>query len=86
MTPGRFRTKVSVVGNWKTITVGGQLEVCDLARVLIEHRTPFSIKRSAKEDPLGPYGLYVFELTLPEDIAHSTYADALADRPSKDKL
>ena len=66
-----------------TIIVGGQLEVCQLARVLIEHRTPFSIKPSQMEDPLGPYGLYVFELTLPEGIAHSTYADALADRPRK---
>ncbi len=64
-----------------TITVGGQLEVCRLAQVLIEHRTPFSIKPSQKEDPLGPYGLYVFELTLPKGFAHSTYADALADRP-----
>jgi hypothetical protein len=66
---------------WKTITVGGQLAVCDLARCLIEHRTPFSIKRSPKEDAFGPYGLYVFDLTLPEDIAESTYSDALADRP-----
>jgi hypothetical protein len=69
------------MNTWMTITVGGQSEVCQLARVLIEHRTPFSIKPCPKEEPLGPYGLYVFELTLPEGIAHSTYADALADRP-----
>lgn len=67
---------------WRTVVVGGQLEVCNLARILIEHRTPFSIKPSSREEPFGPYGLYVFELTIPSGIALSTYDFALADRPS----
>lgn len=67
----------------KTVVVSGQFEVCDLARILIEHRTPFSLKPLSTESVYDPKGLFRFELTIPDDLALSTYDFALADRHCK---
>jgi hypothetical protein len=64
-----------------TVEVAGQVEVCQLARILVEHRTPFAIQAVPDPDPHGRYGLYVFELRIPSNLALSTYDFALADRP-----
>lgn len=59
----------------KTIIVAGQEKVCCLARTLIEHRTPFSIKPI----PERPTEIFIFEMTIPACLAAGTYEFALAD-------
>ncbi len=66
----------------KTIRIAGQIEVCRLAQILIEHRTPFSLNpcRESPGDEYDPMKMYTFEMTMPADVALGTYDFALADR------